>query len=407
MQDSEDDWAAVANSMADVYKNAVINISATNPGSLRNGFLVNRSFDARPFTAEVFSAESCPRRSLIELMYGDYWGGIVSSVPINQRGWVMQERLLSPRTLYFTPKETAWECGGLLACESHPRGFATHMGGPALKKSEYMLRSRAEGGLENPHLERVWQDVVATYTACELTKEHDKLVALSGIASEVQSHLKGDRYLAGLWKSNLLVELLWTINPFSFGRRPYNYRAPTWSWASIDGRIQFLWVGTESVPVVELVDATTSLDNPLYRMGSVEAGTLRFRAPLLRLVDSMTKGIAPIENRDDVVSCEVSIDIDDSEAEFPDDGLLLLPIFANVKDRESSTEEDYPEGLRVEGDDNLVYTQGIVLRSPIYENEVPVADRRLSRVGCFFSSDNDDEIQALLKRTHRWDVTIE
>ena len=41
------------------------------------------------------------------------------------RGWVLQERSLSPCSIYFDVGELRWECSELLASEYHPRG-ATH-----------------------------------------------------------------------------------------------------------------------------------------------------------------------------------------------------------------------------------------------------------------------------------------
>ena len=46
-----------------------------------------------------------------------------SSFPLFARGWVYQERLLSPRVLYFWPGEISWECRTSRACE---RGMAGH-----------------------------------------------------------------------------------------------------------------------------------------------------------------------------------------------------------------------------------------------------------------------------------------
>jgi hypothetical protein len=37
---------------------------------------------------------------------------------LNQRGWVLQERALSRRTIYFTEKQTYWECGEGVRCET-------------------------------------------------------------------------------------------------------------------------------------------------------------------------------------------------------------------------------------------------------------------------------------------------
>ncbi|KAF4857087.1 hypothetical protein CGCSCA4_v000201 [Colletotrichum siamense] len=37
---------------------------------------------------------------------------------LNQRGWVLQERALARRTVYFTEKQTYWECGAGIRCET-------------------------------------------------------------------------------------------------------------------------------------------------------------------------------------------------------------------------------------------------------------------------------------------------
>jgi hypothetical protein len=37
---------------------------------------------------------------------------------LNKRGWVLQERALSRRTIYFTAKQSYWECGGGVRCET-------------------------------------------------------------------------------------------------------------------------------------------------------------------------------------------------------------------------------------------------------------------------------------------------
>ncbi|KAF6828213.1 heterokaryon incompatibility protein [Colletotrichum musicola] len=52
------------------------------------------------------------------------------------------------------------------------------------------------------------------------------------------SSILADQYVAGMWLGQLEVELLWSIAE----RRPATtptrgYRAPSWSWASVDGRV--------------------------------------------------------------------------------------------------------------------------------------------------------------------------
>ena len=76
-----------------------------------------------------------------------------------------------------------------------------------------------------------------------LTVPSDKLVALSGVAKRWES-ITNDEYIAGMWRSRLEYYLLWRridvqgeVNR-SLSSRPNPYRAPTWSWAAVDGEVE-------------------------------------------------------------------------------------------------------------------------------------------------------------------------
>ncbi|KAM5362497.1 hypothetical protein ACJA88_013996 [Fusarium oxysporum] len=79
----------------------------------------------------------------------------------------------------------------------------------------------------------------------------DKLPALSGLAQQ-RKQVRGGVYLAGLWQDSLLHDLCWYHvrnynDPTSggVGRRSALYRAPSWSWASvdIDSGCSWWWTG--------------------------------------------------------------------------------------------------------------------------------------------------------------------
>jgi hypothetical protein len=40
---------------------------------------------------------------------------------LNTRGWVLQERALSRRTIFFTSTQVYWECGAGIHCETLTR----------------------------------------------------------------------------------------------------------------------------------------------------------------------------------------------------------------------------------------------------------------------------------------------
>jgi hypothetical protein len=81
-----------------------------------------------------------------------------------------------------------------------------------------------------------WYDCVEKYSACELTNESDKLPAIAGIANVMMSH-NGRPYFASLRLDHLQCGLMW--NPIETVSVPKSKRAPSWSWASYDGRIQY------------------------------------------------------------------------------------------------------------------------------------------------------------------------
>jgi len=83
--------------------------------------------------------------------------------------------------------------------------------------------------------------MVNAFTKRKLTHESDRLPAISGVAKEIQLQT-GDEYLAGLWRQDLSHELLWKVDYLfaakdSTWHRPAKYRAPSWSWAAIEGPI--------------------------------------------------------------------------------------------------------------------------------------------------------------------------
>lgn len=74
------------------------------------------------------------------------------------------------------------------------------------------------------------------------------------------------------------MDLLWIVNPRHRRSRPQTYRAPSWSWASMDGLIQWQGSSTEEEHIehmMKIVDwnlQTHSEDT--HQTGSVRGGTL-------------------------------------------------------------------------------------------------------------------------------------
>ncbi|KAF1847863.1 HET-domain-containing protein [Cucurbitaria berberidis CBS 394.84] len=133
----------------------------------------------------------------------------------------------------------------------------------------------------------VWYSAVAAYSERRLTFASDKLPALAGIASRVQA-ITHDQYLAGHWCRELERSLFWqtSTEPDTWTpARVKKYRAPSWSWASIDGSTSFdfadLAPGEDRPASVEVLDASTKIEgsNPF---GCITSGKIIIRASVVR-----------------------------------------------------------------------------------------------------------------------------
>lgn len=75
----------------------------------------------------------------------------VLEAPLNQRGWVLQERLLAPRILHFCRRELFWECCETAASETYPSGLPPWVLHSSLKKldpmSELCIEERTAGNV--------------------------------------------------------------------------------------------------------------------------------------------------------------------------------------------------------------------------------------------------------------------
>jgi Heterokaryon incompatibility protein (HET) len=250
VQDSVDDWTKEASLMADVYKNARFNIAATAAINSHHGMFYDRDplkigscLVLITWDGTWFISEQDVKGSYY-LTRKDAFDEDICLAPLNKRGWVLQERLLSRRIFHFSKNQIYWECTESLASESFPYGqepgwmfgfqkeHCFHLTLPEARKLR-QKSYRADG------LYSTWRELLEQFTMCELTFPKDKFIAIDGIASTLQSWLE-DVYIAGCWKGSILYDLLWKVSHSTRSvRLPLKPRAPSWSWASIDAEVDF------------------------------------------------------------------------------------------------------------------------------------------------------------------------
>ena len=155
-----------------------------------------------------------------------------------------------------------------------------------------------------------------------MTYGKDKLVAISGLAHDYHEredrpgpsniYYKGGyrgKYAAGLWEGDMPSALLWRVHQYPPNmtqavnasprhppQRPADYRAPSWSWASVDGHVNYdsqkvhceaeyggIWRPNDPTDLRDLseydfgafyvlgIETVTSVSDP---MGAVSAGAI-------------------------------------------------------------------------------------------------------------------------------------
>ena len=301
IQDSDADWQHEATMMSQVYSNSICNISALDAQDSTGGLFFDRETSNIPYCT-VTARRKFKRKRVYQCAYTHFWSDSVQYAPLTRRAWVLQERLLAPRVLHFGKRQLLWECNELRACELWPAGmraphspfsgdaksnmFSEGFGGEKFSKDLFatILQGGSDDALYSLRKDATWNDLVEYYTKCNLTMSKDKLVAISGIVKRLQPLFKTE-YLAGLWRDDLLRQLLWHVEFHEERRRPLagekrpEYRAPSWSWASIDAPIGQPQLNAEVVHMATIIEAHVT---PVTEdaTGQVADGYVRLRAPL-------------------------------------------------------------------------------------------------------------------------------
>jgi hypothetical protein len=245
-----------------------------------------------------------------------------TQAPLRSRGWVLQEQLLAPRALLFTKHQIFWECCKQEACETYHgglpllhRGDAVIVGDLDFRLPIYLLKRQVSSrGSTLEHQDGIpylaskmhidsrsylknlknrdgtwyyWRNIVEDFCSRDLTFADDRLITLAGIASVLAPKFGSHaRYLAGVWKRGYgsdftITELLWTVSS-DWNLRPQRYRAPTRSWASVNGHISY-FRGKGIADLGKLAHAkennVSTVDGSMAK--EVKAGCIQVEGPLV------------------------------------------------------------------------------------------------------------------------------
>ncbi|RYP00705.1 hypothetical protein DL766_007768 [Monosporascus sp. MC13-8B] len=212
----------ITRELGSVYGGSFINIAAASAVNVHQGCFLKPPHLVDGLRASITVNGS---KFVREIRRRDSYAMATMESYLATRAWALQEKILAPRTIHFGNRGAFWECRIIIANEFLPDGFPRHLGTGLIND-----RRRKE------HFGSWWSEVVSPYSAADLTYSQDTLPALSGIARR-SYHGRGGQYLAGMWREEKIeAQLCWRVTD---PRKRPPWRAPSWSWASADGRVVY------------------------------------------------------------------------------------------------------------------------------------------------------------------------
>ena len=202
LQDELADWHSEAVKMMEIYGNSYLNIAAKHAANAYEGCFAYVK-EEPPHTSFPIPSSSVLVREVPRPTHHDHSVNHRDTqshpAPLLKRGWVLQERLLSPRVVYFDRHELLWECQQHRECQCGAMIVMTGF-------KEYWaasLRSGERSAFAQEHPIAAWTKVLHKYTAMQLKFESDRLMALEGVVQKVRTLGVGGDYIAGMWTSRL------------------------------------------------------------------------------------------------------------------------------------------------------------------------------------------------------------
>ncbi|KAK5743623.1 hypothetical protein LTR17_002530 [Elasticomyces elasticus] len=259
VQDDNADWLQEAAKMGSVYENAYLTIAATSAENGDGGLEGKRpqsDWIRFPCSNNVqegymwFTNAQCTAETELD------------SSPLNRRGWVFQERLLSRRIIHFAASQVYWECQECFVGQESRKKL--HFAGTALDRAQWKANLQSLGHLgtffrrrsQTPYddntqrdsslgsFHAIWSTALTHYSKRQLTRADDRLIALLGLAKTIQDRT-GFRFIDGHWDDGSwsfvrsLARIALSDRQFPLGAHGRaSRRCSSWSWAALDGPIR-------------------------------------------------------------------------------------------------------------------------------------------------------------------------
>ncbi|KAF2963593.1 hypothetical protein GQX73_g9992 [Xylaria multiplex] len=294
VQDSKEDKHREIAKIPTIFANASFTIIAARSAKASEGFLHDCPPPSVPIRRLPFPCKEDVDRFGTMYVEQDGNSGFDDDSdvndPVHKRAWCLEERLLSARALVYTSNTLRFYCQrtrvNVNDAVREMHDLSTHRLGiewmPA--PDDEPFDPREESVFDYNRNTTLWDNIVHNYTGRTVTQVEDKLIALAGVASRFSVRWKKGEYLAGLWLDNLQHDLLWHVANGTLLPRPREFRAPSWSWASVDSPVEAAKLHPYETPLYELRGYRLDLASDILPFGGLAAAFLNMRARLLEAV---------------------------------------------------------------------------------------------------------------------------
>ena len=260
--------------MPRIYENAYATVIAARSKSCDEGFL--QDITTPTPSSDIFRFPLCGD-NLTSGSILCFDQNSLKMDPIEERAWPLQEFLLSRRLIRFGHHQVTWICR---------QSWKTTREDETL--NWFLRREQEKVDMKTEFYEGsmdlfTWDKLIWNYTGRDLSDQHDRLLAISGIASKLAEKSQ-DAYIAGMWYSHLPRALLWEMASSTSSGRPSPYRAPTWAWTSVDGKISFgMGMNTMEDPDFRILSIDSEPTQRSARYGNLNHASITVRGWIRKL----------------------------------------------------------------------------------------------------------------------------
>lgn len=226
IQGDAKDWEIESARMSTYYRGSYLTIGAAASTNCHGGFIGDLdAADYSTWAAGRHSRGTILMRKETVSVLGLAGSAVTAQNPLLNRGWVLQEQVLSPRTVFCTGNgQLLWQCHSLFTSEDatvHTYRFSS------LQRAVNCAFDMSDKRIAS----LLWWQWVTDYSGRQLTFGTDRAPAIAGLVDFYQNQT-GHTPLLGLWRETIGYDLTWFIPSDNGSSAPKETRFPSWSWLS-------------------------------------------------------------------------------------------------------------------------------------------------------------------------------